>query len=50
MNIWGVLVLQMNNCLLCYTLTGIQICYRYVRSMPLITKLPLMLLKVSYYI
>ena len=33
------------------TLSGIQFFfYIYVKSMPLITKLPLMLLKVSYYI
>ena len=37
--------------LLCPTLSGIQKkCYRYVKSMPLITKLLLMLLKVIYYI
>ena len=37
--------------LLCPTHSGIQEkCYIYVKSMPLITKLLLMLLKVSYYI
>ena len=37
--------------LLCPTISGIQKKgYIYVKSMPLITKLPLMLLKVNYYI
>ena len=37
--------------LLCPTLSGIQKkCYIYVKSMPLITKLHWMLLKVNYYI
>ena len=36
--------------LLCPTLSGIHFFYIYVKSMPLITKLLLMLLKVSYYI
>ena len=38
-------------CDLCPNLSGTQKkCYIYVKSMPLITKLPLMLLKVSKYI
>ena len=38
--------------LLCHTLSGIKkkTCYRVNNSMPLITKLSLMILKVSYYI
>ena len=34
--------------LLCPTLSGVQKCYRYVKIMPLITKLHLMLLNISY--
>ena len=46
----GIFTYAVDISLLCSTLSGIKKCYIYVKSMPLITKLPLMLLKVSNYI
>ena len=46
----GILTYADDISLLCHTVSGIQKMLRYVKSMPLITKLPLMLQKVSYYI